>query len=139
MHPRQASPSSFKRQVVFRIGTDDWPLLERAAYEHGSIQAAILAGLHALDKARQSQTGRDRTETPASTAPTRPAVSHEAENEEITAREAARILRLKADTVRGYIRSGRLPGHYNETLGSSGWVTSRAAVTAYQRRVQANG
>jgi hypothetical protein len=34
------------------------------------------------------------------------------------------------------IRSGHLPGHYNDTLGSMGWVTTRAAVTAYKQRLQ---
>jgi hypothetical protein len=139
MHPHQPSPGSFKRQVVFRIAADDWPLLEHAARQHGSIQAAVLAGLHALAQGRQRRTGDDQSAAEAlatTAAPAGLATVCEAEDEEITAREAARILGLKADTVRGYIRSGRLPGHYNDTLGHSGWVTSWAAVAAYQQRLQ---
>ena len=48
MHTPTPSQAGFKRQVVFRIDADDWPLLEAAAREHGSIQAAVLAGLRAL-------------------------------------------------------------------------------------------
>jgi hypothetical protein len=139
MHPRTPSPSGFKRQVVFRIGPDDWPLLEQAATEHGSIQAAILAGLHALN-----QTGKEPAETefapaettePPATAETPPLLSVNRE-EEITAREAASLLELKAGTVRGYIRSGRLTGYYRNTLGSSSWMTTRGAVEDYRREVQ---
>jgi hypothetical protein len=34
------------------------------------------------------------------------------------------------------IRSGHLPGHYNDTLGSMGWVTNPATITTYQQCVQ---
>jgi hypothetical protein len=40
--------AGFQRQVVFRITAEDWPLLEAAAKEHGSQQAAIIAALRAL-------------------------------------------------------------------------------------------
>ncbi len=55
-------------------------------------------------------------------------------DEEIRAREAARLLGLKTDTVAGYIRSGRLPGRYDAAPTWQGWVTTRAAVHAYQHR-----
>lgn len=139
MHPPRSNPGGFKRQVVFRIGTDDWPLLEQAASEHGSIQAAILAALHALNPPAkqpaktqpapaQSTETAGETETPTST------FTHR--QEEITAREAASLLGLKAGTVRGYIRAGRLPGYYRATLGSSSWMTTRGAVDDYRRNVQ---
>lgn len=139
MQPRPASPASFKRQVVFRIGTDDWPLLEQAAAEHGSIQAAILAGLRALNQPRKEQPKTEpipaQTAQPAAAteAPARPPMNRE---EEITAREAASLLELKPGTVRGYIRSGRLSGYYRDTLGSSSWMTTRGAVQDYRRAVQ---
>jgi len=141
MQPRPASPASFKRQVVFRIGTDDWPLLEQAALEHGSIQAAILAGLRALNQPRKEQPKTEPIPAPAQTAqpaataqaPARPPMNRD---EEITAREAASLLELKPGTVRGYIRSGRLSGYYRDTLGSSSWMTTRGAVQDYRRNVQ---
>ncbi|HZT93907.1 MAG TPA: hypothetical protein VE985_05470 [Gaiellaceae bacterium] len=139
MHPRQPSPAGFKRQVVFRIGTDDWPLLEQAATEHGSIQAAILAGLHALNQpsAEPATTKPAPPETPkparAAETPPKPSVNRK---EEITAREAASLLKLKAGTVRGYIRSGRISGYYRDTPGSTSWMTTRGAVEDYRRAVQ---
>lgn len=125
-------PSGFKKQVVFRISVAEWPLLEQAAQEHGSIQAAILAGLHALSAA-EPRTTMARVAAAASTeaGPT-------GAEAEVTARAAARILGLKPDTVSSYIRCGRLPGHYRDTLGSTGWVTSQAAVLAYRERIRAS-
>lgn len=67
--------------------------------------------------------------TPTSTPPTT----------QLGTREAARILGLKVDTVAGYVRSGRLPGHYRDTPGSCGWVTNPRAVNAYKQRLQACG
>ena len=52
----------------------------------------------------------------------------EAQAEEITAREAAAILGIKPDSVRGYIRSGRLPGRYDGEPTWRGWLTTREAV-----------
>jgi hypothetical protein len=43
----KGSSGGFRRQVVFRIGEDDWPHLEAAAREHGGIQAGIIAALRA--------------------------------------------------------------------------------------------
>lgn len=127
-----SQPSGFKRQVVFRISANDWPLLEHAAQEHGTIQAAILAGLHALTAAEpRTTTARAATAAPTDAGPS-------GAEADVTAREAARILGLKPDTVSSYIRSGRLPGHYRNTLGSMGWVTNQAAITAYQQRLQAS-
>ena len=37
---------------VFRIDADDWPIVEAAAREHGSIQSAVLAGIRALNQTR---------------------------------------------------------------------------------------
>src|SRR5919108_1527311 len=65
MHPPDPQKTGFKRQVVFRISTDDWPLLQQAAQEHGSIQAAVLAGLRAL--AQSADHGETRATEPART------------------------------------------------------------------------
>jgi hypothetical protein len=127
-------PSGFKRQVVFRVSTDDSPLLEQATHQHGSIQAALIAALHALTN-QQPPAAPTQEETSSAVQ----AVGDEAVREpdqEITAREAAHILGLKPDSVRGYIRSGRLTGYYRDTLGSSSWMTTRGAVEDYRRDVQ---
>lgn len=134
MPNRAARPGSFKRPVVFRLSPDEWPLLEQAAHQHGSIQAALVAALHALTAQQPPATPSHEPTTPpepptGEATPTQP-------HQEITAREAARILGLKRDTVAGYIRSGRLPGHYRDTPGSAGWVTDRDAVSAYARRTR---
>jgi DNA-directed RNA polymerase specialized sigma24 family protein len=73
--------------------------LEAAVEEHGSIQAAMLAGFRAL--ARRSSTEREVISAESAPAPP---TSEPAANEEISAREAAAILGLKTSTVRGYIR-----------------------------------
>jgi hypothetical protein len=117
----KSQADGFKRQVVFRISAADWPLIEQAAREHGSIQAALVAAVHTLGASPPRAAGH---------------AQHEQGEAEITAREAARILGLKVDTVSAYIRSGRLPGRYKDTLGSMGWVSTQAAVAAYQQRVQ---
>ena len=143
MHTPTPTTTGFKRQVVFRIGPDDWPLLQAAANEHGSIQAAVIAALHAL--ADPPSDGVDTTaEAPAEALaapaehtlhkPTRqdPAATETAADEEITAREAARILGLKTSTISGYIRTGRLPGRYASEPTWRGWLTTRAAVSNYR-------
>lgn len=147
MNTNKPGRNGFKRQVVFRISADEWPLLEAAAQEHGSIQDAILAGLHALARARAASSPRKVTQReapqpprgPAKTAPpaqATPEPASEDPNEELRARHAAAILGLKASTVAGYIRSGRLSGHYDDTPGSCGWVTTRGAVEDYRERIR---
>ena len=130
-----------KRQVVFRVRPEDWDLLQAAAAEHGSIQAAVIAGIRAL---RQSP---GRVVEPPIVVPNEPRAGAEPEapdraeeqsafeaSDEITAREAAELLGVKADTVRGYIRSGRLPGRYVGEPDWRGWLTSQVAVTNYAAR-----
>jgi hypothetical protein len=127
MQPTTNPPSGFKRQVVFRLNAEQWPLREQAATEYGSIQAALIAALDAL---ASSNPQPDRAaEQPGRYAPTGesqlPAVEEASPpDQEISAREAARMLGLKAGTVRGYIRSGRL----------SGRITTRGATEAYKRK-----
>lgn len=136
-----ASPApGFKRQVVFRVGTEDWAVLEAAVSEHGSIQAAVLAGLRALGRAQERETDGqvEKVEQPAdaesvaeSVAVAQPSPDPD---EEISAREAADLLGLKTATVRGYIRSGRLAGRYVGAPQWQGWLTTRGAVEAYRAR-----
>jgi hypothetical protein len=141
MHRSTPANTGFKRQIVFRIGADDWPLLEAAAREHGSIQAAALAGIRALAPSAEPK-------PPAVSAPhTRPLLVDPGEaattveprsrseepDEEIPAREAAALLGLKTGTVSGYIRRGRLPGRYDSEPDWRGWLTTRAAVDSYAR------
>jgi hypothetical protein len=138
MHTHTTNQAGFKRQVVFRISADDWPLLESAAAQHGSIQAAILAGLRALAPANESGESEPppTREQPSSdrlrTAAVWPTSEEERPDEELTAAEAAAELGVMPSTVKGYIRSGRLKGHYDEEPTWRGWVTSRAAVRAYR-------
>ena len=135
--------AAFKRQVVFRIGPEDWPLLEAAAAEHGSIQAALVAGLRALSRTPEAAK-LATTEPPQPAKAARPAKAtkpHTAApppqvddpNEEIRARDAARILGLKTSTVSSYIRAGRLPGRYDAAPTWKGWIITRGAVEAYRR------
>lgn len=58
MHTDSTHPTGFKRQVVFRISAEEWPLLAAAAHEHGSIQAAVLAGIRALATSAHDLVGR---------------------------------------------------------------------------------
>lgn len=137
MHTDHQLDSAFKRQVVFRISADDWPLLQAAVQEHGSIQAAVLAGLQALVETR---TVTDEGSAPGAGAgqlEPEPAVAAEGMDldEVLRAREAATLLGLKASTIGAYIRAGRMPGFYDETPGRSGWYTTRGAVEAYRPRL----
>ncbi len=141
MHTDQARQAGFKRQVVFRIGAEDWPLLEAAAAEHGSLQAAIIAGLRALKPtpppappvAEPAAAAPQGTPATKPRRPPKPALDGDP-NEEIRAREAAQILGLKTSTVSGYIRSGRLPGRYDAAPTWRGWVITRRAVHDYLRQ-----
>ena len=150
MHTNVPAQKGFKRQVVFRISAEEWPLLEAAARKHGSIQAAVIAGIRGLDspqpdpdmaapnkretKPKLQKLPRQPTAKPTPT----PLVETVAVDldEEIRAREAAKLLGLKTDTVSGYIRSGRLPGRYDAAPTWRGWVTPRGAVSNYQRTRQ---
>lgn len=145
MHTSLPGSAGFKRQVVFRIGIEDWPLLEAAACEHGSIQSAVLAVIRALTY-RGSSTEPARSpklsdERDAATAELEPIERHDPKepsgrteplHEEITGREAAKLLGLKTSTVSGYIRSGRLPGRHDGAPTWLGWLTTRAAVESYR-------
>jgi hypothetical protein len=146
MHSRTPGQAGFKRQVVFRIDADDWPLLQAAVREHGSIQAAMLAGIRALTTAptgtdapakkppSRSASPKPAKPTPAPETPAAPTASVADPSEEISAREAAVLLGLKTSTVGGYIRSGRLAGRYDAEPSWRGWLTTRSAVTEYQQR-----
>jgi len=143
MPARIPTTSGFKRQVVFRLGVEDWPLLEAAVAEHGSIQAALLAALRALG-ASPARPGSETTppkergrsegakRKPAAEPATSPA-GEPKKTEEIPAREAAKMLGLKSGTVRGYIRSGRLAGRYDGGPSFGGWLTTQDAVEQYRR------
>ena len=138
MHANTTPPAGFKRQVVFRVGPDDWQLLQTAATEHGSLQAALIAGLRALTKPKDPlderptrKPKRARTRTPARRDPPQTHPTIENPDEEISARDAAEILGLKTSTVSGYICSGRLPGRYDDSPTQHGWVITRRAVAEY--------
>jgi len=136
-------PTGFRRQIVVRLDTEQWPLLESAAAAHGSIQRAVVAALQALvqpptvepEKEPPEQKPTERTEPS-----TRPTGAEKADHqrkrgdEEITAREAATLLGIKPDSVRGYIRSGRLPGRYDGEPTWRGWLTTRGAVETYRSK-----
>jgi hypothetical protein len=140
MSSRTPPSPGFKRQVVVRLDAEQWPLLERAVSKHGSIQAAVVEALRALadladeapepqeTSAKTPERGKSKEETPDGSP------SQEQGEEEITAREAADLLNLKPGTVRGYIRSGRLPGRYDGEPDWRGWFTTRKAVDAYRSR-----
>jgi hypothetical protein len=143
MHPPHQSQAGFKRQVVFRIDADDWTLLEAAAAEHGSIQAAVLAGIRALTPSTANEAQAEHTPEPAKAEPTTeeksvrqepiaPAATATDPGQEIPAREAAALLGLKTSTVSGYIRSGRLSGRYDGEPNWRGWLTTPDAVAAYR-------
>lgn len=137
---RQTRDDGFRRQVTFRIGSEDAALLDAAAWEHGGIQAGILAALRAY-AAQRLQAGasasppseaqdlgaparpedetskprkrqRSRRTPPAPTAPP----AHE-ERVELNVGEAAPILGLSPSALRAQIKSGRHPGR----LGATGF------------------
>ncbi len=141
MNARVPASPGFKRQVVFRLGVEEWPLLEAAIAEHGSMQAALLAGLRALNPGRQEGDHRPMAEKrprkPQRSTPKAGRKGAKAarptDDEEMLARDAAELLSVKPDTVRAYIRTGRLPGHYEGEPTWRGWLTTRRAVEAYRR------
>ena len=137
---QRSRAGGFRRQVVFRLDQDEWRLLERAVATHGSIQAAVIAALQALDSPQRQSPPAPASEADA--ASSRPAASPSADaeatasdpldpDEEITAREAAQLLELKPDTVRAYIRTHRIAGRYDAEPTWRGWLTTRRAVTDY--------
>jgi hypothetical protein len=114
------------------------PLLESAAAQHGSIQWAVVAALQALVQQAAPEPKKPRAQGVTPSVPEATVEDADAENEsqaeEIAAREAAAILGIKPDSVRGYIRSGRLPGRYDGEPTSGGWLTTREAVDRYRGR-----
>src|SRR5581483_6492565 len=107
------------------------------------IQAAVIAGIHALAKPEPTAAPRKATKARASkrkrTQPVAPDPTPASQpvddpNEELRAREAAKLLGLKTSTVSGSIRSGRLPGRYDDSPGWLGWVTTRGAVEHYRQQ-----
>lgn len=62
-----AGAPTFRRQVVVRIGSEDWSLLDDAVRQHGSQQAAIVAGLRALRRESEA------AQPPPESAPAKPA------------------------------------------------------------------
>jgi hypothetical protein len=141
MSEDKPTPPGFKRKVVFRLDLEQWPLMEQAIAAHGSIQAAVLAGLRSLAgpvDAQKDKSARDEVDHAIERASRKEADSQpaaeELEDEENPAREAAQMLCLKTGTVRGYIRSGRLPGRYDGEPNWLGWLTTRRAVSGYRSR-----
>ena len=61
--------ADFKRQVVFRVGAEDWALLEAASREHGSQQAAIIAALRALGGSGPPERGQPEPGVPDGSEP----------------------------------------------------------------------
>jgi hypothetical protein len=132
-------PTGFRRQIVVRLDAEQWPLLQSAAAEHGSIQRAVVAALQALVQQaapEPKKPHRGKRVKPSVPEATEKAADDENEShdEEISAREAATILGIKPDSVRGYIRSGRLPGRYDGEPTWGGWLTTREAVDRYRGR-----
>ena len=136
------TPDRFKRQVSVRVSPEESALLEAAAREHGSNQAALIAGLRALspipEKAtntaqapKMATTEKPAEETPSKTAAATNETPQLDPNEEILARQAAALLGLEISTVKGYIRSGRIDGRYDQERG---WITTRRAVQGYAKR-----
>jgi hypothetical protein len=141
----KASGSYFRRQVVFRIGEDDWPYLEAAAREHGGIQAGIIAALRAHAAQRLAARaeaalvadplGAEDYPSPLVEQPHRPTAMRrrpeltrpDAEIETTTAGsaahelvelnlvEAAPVLGVTPASLRAQIKRGTRPGRRSET------------------------
>jgi hypothetical protein len=135
--------SGFRRQIVFRIGEDDWPHLEAAAREQGGIQAGIIAALRAYaaqrlsapptpvtvaeppEKTAAASPGAEEPAQPRSTrrrpepASTRKQgeASGAAERElvELNLAEAAPIFGLTPTSLRAQIKRGTRPGRKSES------------------------
>jgi hypothetical protein len=132
-------PSPFRRQVNFRVGADDWPLLEALAREHGGIQAGLLAAVRVyavqrLQVASASPPAKaaeasphGEAQSPADSGPETPQPSRSREpferrrpqaarrevaraSVELNVLEAAPVLGLSPGSLRGAIRRGTRPG-----------------------------
>ncbi len=118
------SPHAFRRQVTFRLGADDAPLLELAARAHGGIQAGIVAALRAYASQRL-QPAAEREPEPAVLAaepapaseqpkPRQPRSEPDEGTVELNLSEASDILDLTPATLRAGIREGRRPGRVRD-------------------------
>jgi hypothetical protein len=141
----------FRRQVCFRVGPDEWPLLEAAVRRHGGIQAALVAALrtHAslLDKPSDPDIGQrnDEPQAPSSLqsadTPPPPTSRKRARQTSVAAvqptnlvelnlAEAAPLLGVTTATLRRQIKSGRRPGRQ----GENGYWLARLEVSELQDR-----
>jgi len=129
----------FRRQVTFRIGPADAPLLEVAARANGGIQAGIVAALRAYtaerlrpaeaEVAEPEREPQDAGSGGRSAPKRKPESGHEprqattaAETVELNVGEAAAALGLSPSTLRERIKRGKHPGR----VGSNGlWAATR--------------
>ena len=121
----QPSDNGFRRQVTFRIGPEDAPLLEVAARANGGIQAGIVAALRAYTAGRLQPAESEPEREPQKDTPTieptlppapRPTVPLAGTMVELNIAEAAALLGLSATTLRERIKRGTHPGR----VGSNG-------------------
>jgi len=118
----------------------------RTAREYGSIQAALLAGLKALNAPPEQPAAAEAIPAaaarpcpkrkPTQQPPTRaePPTQTLDPDEEITAREAASQLDLKPSTVKSYIRNGKIDGRYDASPTWRGWVLTRREFERVRKR-----
>lgn len=128
--------NGFRRQVTFRIGPEEAPLLEAAARVHGGIQAGVLAALRAYAAQRLQASLTEREATEALPSPPRPPADEEklqrqsarpSQHEgrppdpapertvELNVSEAAPLLGLSAASLREKIKRGGHPGRRGDS------------------------
>lgn len=141
--------SGFRRQVCFRLGRDEWPLLEAAIRAHGGIQAALIAALrtHAaklLDD--QLRIVSEPAEPARAAGPRRPPIADHHPRAsarvardpdirgddlvELNLAEAAPGLGIKPASLRKQIKSGRRPGRQ----GTNGYWLARLRASELRGR-----
>jgi hypothetical protein len=134
-----ATDDGFRRQVTFRIGPEDAPILEATARTHGGIQAGILAALRAYAAQRlqppalptqvpppeegSSEPAEPKAATPSPRAQKRRTaaepIPHAADGDEtdrveLNVGEAALVLDISPATLRDRIKRGAHPGRLGE-------------------------
>jgi hypothetical protein len=132
MESNEQAPTGFRRQVTFRIGPADAPLLELVARAHGGIQAGIVAALraHAAERLQPPPTDKLSVKPDAPAHEPEAARDREAdesdETVELNVGEAAAALRVTPSTLRERIKRGTHPGR----VGSNGLYLAEVSLAA---------
>jgi hypothetical protein len=135
MESNDSAESGFRRQVTFRIGPADAPLLELVAHAHGGIQAGIVAALraHAAERLQPPLAPKPTVEPDAADGEpdaARPGEAAEGDGTvELNVGEAAHALGLTAASLRERIKRGKHPGR----VGTNGFYLASVRLEDLRR------